>query len=186
MNPYLRVCLSSALSALVFGNLARAQAPTPPPQLPDTTIKLQVVLSRYEGDKKLNSFPYTLSLVPGKRGSIRAGAEVPVPTFTAGTSGDKPAASPYTMQQVGSQVDATVTPTPDGKFRLNLSVTDRSIGPNSPGGQARVPNVPSFRNMTSTSEAILGNGETIQFTASSDPASNETFKIDVTLTVGNK
>jgi type II secretory pathway component HofQ len=147
-----------------------------------------VVLARYDGDKKLSSFPYTLSLVPGQNGSIRAGAEVPVPTtsLTPAATGDKAAAmTSYTMQQVGSQVDATVTPTADGKYNLRLTVTDRSIG-TAQSTQGRVPNVPSFRNMVSSSQAIISNGETIQFTASSDPASNETFRIDVTLTVGNK
>jgi hypothetical protein len=67
-----------------------------------------------------------------------------------------------------------------------MQVTERSVRPTSATEQSRVPNVPTFRNMTSSSEAILSNGETIQFTASSDQVSNETFRIDVTLTVGNK
>ena len=147
------------------------------------TIKLQVVLSRYDGDKKLSSFPYTLSLVPGVTGNIRAGAEIAVPTTSM--SGDKTMTS-YTLQQVGSQIDATVTPTPDGKFNLKLSVTDRSLVTGAPAAQGGMPNIPSFRNMISTSQAIMSSGETMQFTASSDRAANETFRIDVTLTVGNK
>jgi hypothetical protein len=189
MNRYLRLCVAMVLVGSLFANTARSQNPPPQSaQPPATTIKLHVVLARFEGEKKLSSFPYTLSLVPGQSGSIRAGAEVPVPTtsFTPASSGDKAAATPaYTMQQVGSQVDATVTPTADGKFNLKLNVTDRSIG-SAQSTQGRVPNVPSFKNMVSNSQAIISNGETIQFTASSDPASNETFRIDVTLTVGNK
>jgi hypothetical protein len=181
----------------LFGTLSFGQAPVPGPGQPGTqgsaapavTIRLVVVLSKYEGDKKISSVPYTLSLVPGKPGSIRAGSEIPVPTssmITTPTVGDKPVTS-YTLQQVGSQIDATVNPTPDGKYNLTLSVTDRDrTAPSSAQAAGTVPNVPTFKNMVSSSSAILGNGESIQFTSSTERASNESLKIDVTLTVGNK
>jgi hypothetical protein len=132
--------------------------------------------------------PYTLSLVPGKTGSIRAGSEIPVPTTSFSTTGG-PGTQPttaYTLQQVGSQIDATVNPTPDGKFNLQLSVTDRDRNPVTSAQPGAVPNVPTFKNMVSNSSVIMGNGETVQFTASTEKISNETLKIDVTLTVGNK
>jgi hypothetical protein len=183
MNRYFQHCLALAIFSTSFAVVARAQAPAQASaQPPAATIKLLVVLSRYEGDKKLSSLPYTLSLVPGQNGSIRAGAEIPVPTTVMGA--DKGTTS-YSMQSVGSQVDATVNPTPDGKFKLTLTVTDRSVV-TAQTTMASVGNVPSFRNMMSNSQAILSNGETIQFTSSSDRATNETFRIDVTLTVGNK
>jgi hypothetical protein len=183
----------------LFGTLSFGQVPAPFGQVPApvtaqqpgtqgsagpaVTIKLVVVLSKYEGDKKISSVPYTLSLVPGKPGSIRAGSEIPVPTSSFNSAGTQTTTS-YTLQQVGSQIDATVNPTGDGKYNLTLSVTDRdrTSTTNNPG----VPNVPTFKNMSSSSSAILGNGESIQFTSSTERASNESLKIDVTLTVGNK
>jgi hypothetical protein len=203
LRPCLGLCLAITLLTSIGGGTALAQGqplegiaiaptgimPMPAPrapgqaQGPTTTVKLQVVLSRYEGDKKISSFPYTLSLVPGVAGSLRAGAEVPVATTSMGAAGSTPS---YTMQQVGSQVDATVTPTADGKYNLKLSVTDRWSVTGAQAAPGGVPNVPSFRNMVSNSQVILSNGETMQFTSSADKASNETFKIDVTLTVGNK
>lgn len=184
MNRYLRLCLAISLMTSLLGGIALAQVPGQPQVQPaTTTVKLQVVLSRYEGDKRISSYPYTLSLVPGQSGSLRTGAEVPVPSTALGPGGMNPS---YTMQQVGSQIDATVNPTTDGKYKLALSVTDRWVVAGTQAAQGGVPNVPSFRNVVSASQAVLGNGETMQFTASSDKASNETFKIDVTLTVGNK
>jgi type II secretory pathway component HofQ len=170
----------SLLSTIAVG---QTPAPAAAPQSSGTTIRLLVILSKYEGDKKISSVPYTLSLVPGKPGSIRAGSEIPVPT-TSITGGDKPnTTTSYTLQQVGSQIDATVNPTTDGKYSLQLSVTDRDrTSANNPA----VPNVPTFKNMVSSSSAILSNGETIQFTSSTERTSNESLKIDVTLTVGNK
>ena len=204
MSQYLRLCFAILV---LSRSLAFAQAPinvpapfgqVPPPgiptpagaptstQAPSTTIKLQVVLSRYDGDKKLSSLPYTLSLVPGRSGSLRSGAEVPVPTTSSTTTtGDKPATTTaYTLQQIGTQIDAIVNATSDGKYNLKLTVTDRFTG--APDPQSRVPNVPSFRNVVIASEAILANAETMQFTTATSPTSNEVFKVDVTLTVGNK
>jgi hypothetical protein len=84
MNRYLGFCFALAFVTCLSGSLSLGQAPAPQafppapqafppapqalptaPQAPAVTIKLQVVLSRYDGDKKLSSFPYTLSLVPG-------------------------------------------------------------------------------------------------------------------------
>jgi hypothetical protein len=73
MNRYL--CLSFSVLTMLSGTLA-AQAPAPQ-AAPATTIKLNVVLSRYEGDKKLSSLPYTLSLLPRENGVLRTGTEVP-------------------------------------------------------------------------------------------------------------
>ena len=180
MKSYFRLCLGVAFMAMFFANTIQAQDPaTSSSQASTTSVKLQVVLSRYEGDKRVSSLPYTLLLVPGKSGTHRMGAEVPVPT-TSGTP------SSYTLQQIGSQIEAMVTALPDGRYNLQLTVTDRWSVP--PGPQSTVGglSIPTFRNMTSASQAIMSNGETIQFTSSADKLNNETFKIDVTLTVGNK
>lgn len=185
MNKHLRLCLIGLVLATSTESLAFAQAVpgTAAAQAPTGSIKLQVVLSKYDGDKKTSSLPYTLILVPGRNGSIRTGTEVPVPTTSISNSADKPATTAYTLQQIGTQIDAIVSPTSDGKYNLKLTVTDRFFGTVEP---QRVPNVPSFKNVVIASEAILGNSETVQFTAAPTPSSNEVFKVDVTLTVGNK
>jgi type II secretory pathway component HofQ len=181
MNRYFRLSILTVACMLSLTSLALAQFPVPVPQATTQSIKLQVVLSRYEGDKKISSLPYSLLLAPGESGNVRTGAEMPVPTAAFTPSGTT---TSYTMQQVGSQIEATVTPTADGKFKLNLNVTDRAVvaGPT----QGGVPNVPSFRNNSTNSKAILSNGETVQFISAADKAGGETFRIEVTLTVGNK
>ena len=183
MSKYLRLCLT-VLLLLMCAALAFGQTPgTAAAQAPATSVKLQVVISKYDGDKKLSSLPYTLILVPGRAGSLRSGSEVPVPTTSVSASADKPATTSYTLQQIGTQIDATINATSDGKYNLKLTITDRFMGTVDP---QRVPNVPSFKNVVIASEAILSNAETVQFTAAPTPASNEVFKVDVTLTVGNK
>jgi type II secretory pathway component HofQ len=184
MTRYLTALIATVAGLLTLGSTGLAQAPGAA-ATPQTTIKLHVVLSKYQGDKSISSQPYTLSLVPKERGNLRIGSEVPVRT------GNPPAANatpPYSMQSVGTQIDATVTPTSDGKYHLDLAINDRSVytGPQVAQTSERVPNVPVFRNVNATSKAILSNGETMQFTTAIDQVSNETFKVDVTLNVGNK
>ena len=182
---HLTITMAVLAGLLALGSTAEAQAPAPTP--PQATIKLRVVLSKYQGDKRINSQPYELSLVPGQRGNVRIGSEVPVYTSPPSTVGLNTPTS-YTMQQVGTQIDATITTQPDGKYAVDLTVTDRSVNSSSqvtPSAD-RVPNVPIFRNVSANSRVILGNGESTQFSTALDQVSNETFKVDVTLNVGNK
>jgi len=190
MTRYVKAFVAIVAGILTLGSTGLAQfGPQQAPGTavpPQTTIKLHVVLSKFQGDKSISSQPYTLSLLPAQRGNLRIGSEVPVRTTV--TAGPAPQATPYTMQNVGTTIDAIVTPTTDGKYQLDLTITDRSVytGPQVAQTAERVPNVPVFRNVNSASKAILSNGETMQFTTAIDQVSNETFKVDVTLNVGNK
>jgi hypothetical protein len=145
-------------------------------------VNVQVVISRFEGEKRISSHPYNLTLVPGKQGSLRIGAEVAIPTTVTGAPGIAPS---YTMQSLGTQIDCTAKPLNDNRYELGLTVTDRSVYPTSQTNQLGVgiANVPTFRNVTSSSTLILGNGQSAQFTASTDKVTGEVYKIDVTLTV---
>src|SRR5580765_5363504 len=83
--------------AVAAAGAVRAQqppAPAPPPPVPATPppvpapprmegalLKVQVVVSRYQGEKKISSQPYTLSVTAnGPRATLRTGVQVPVPT----------------------------------------------------------------------------------------------------------
>ncbi len=46
-------------------------------------LQVQVVISRYQGDKKVSTLPYSLSVEPGRKTSLRMGAEVPVTMTTS-------------------------------------------------------------------------------------------------------
>jgi hypothetical protein len=149
-------------------------------------VNVEVVLSRFVGEKRISSHPYTLTLVPGKNGSLRNGAEVAIPTTTVSPGGAKPTATAYTMQQIGTQIDCTTRPLDGDRYELSLTVTDRSVYPAAQTNQLGVPtfpNVPTFKNVTSASTLVLRNGQSAQFTASTDKVTGEVFKVDVTLTI---
>jgi len=178
------VCVLSLLSGVAYGQAAQG---TPP----GVVLKLQITISRYMGTNKVSSQPYALSLVAGESGSIKVGVEVPVPAaYTNPTRSDNAAAAPfaqpaYVLQQVGTQIDGNATLQPDGRYKLRLTVTERSALPAAQGTEqgARVSNVPSFRNVVFASTIFLGDGQSTQFSSGSDKVSGEVFKVDVSLAV---
>ena len=156
-----------------------AQAQQKPPE-PDkrTVVKVQVVLSRYEGDRKTSSLPFTmLATVDGGQVSIRTGSQVPIVSGAAATNTDK---LNFQYIDVGTNVDLTVKTTENGRFNVTLLFQDRSATDKVPlGGILQ----PVLRNFQTTSSVLLKDGETKQFVAASDKASGEMIKIDVTLNV---
>ncbi len=87
-----RYVVAFVIVGIAFGTVLSAQvAPTPPPGS-DTPLQVQVVVSRYQGEKKISSLPYSLSVNPdGRKTSLRMGAEVPIvmTTTPAAARGEK-------------------------------------------------------------------------------------------------
>jgi hypothetical protein len=160
----------------------QVQAPAGQAQAPSVILKLQVTISRFVGTNRISSQPYVLSLVPDVAGSLRVGAEVAVPSTAMTPSSN--ATPSYTMQQIGTQVDCVAKLQPDGRYRLSMTVTDRSVIASAQASEVgtRVANVPAFRNLTTASSIVLGDGQSTQFSSAPDRASNEVFKVDVLLT----
>jgi hypothetical protein len=178
------VCVLSLSVAVAVGQAAQG---TPP----GVVLKLQVTVSRYMGTNRVSSQPYVLSLVPNESGNIRLGVEVPVPAaYTTPTTSSNASTAAntqpsYTMQQVGTQIDCNATLQPDGRYKLRLTITERSALPAAQATEqgARVANVPSFRNVAFGSTIYLGDGQSTQFSSATDKTSGETFKVDVSLAI---
>jgi type II/III secretion system protein len=151
-----------------------------------TPLKVQVVIARYQADKKLSSMPYTLTMNGGNHANIRMGARIPVmmlsgaPKDADGKS--NPMVGPIQYQDVGTNIDCSSTDLADGRFVLMISVDDSSVYPDEPVPGGAKGN-PSFRSFRANNSMILRNGETGQFTTATDKVTGETVKVDVTLTV---
>jgi hypothetical protein len=177
--------------ALAFNATVRAQdkpAEQPPARTPPVIVplKIQVVVSRYQGEKKISSLPYTLSVTAGSRASLRMGAQVPVMMAPAPVAdGQKtPQSGPFQYKDVGTNIDCTVAqPMDEGRFRVDLIVDDSSIYPDGSTASTTSPGSPSFRQFRASDSMILKDGQTSQFTAATDKVNGETVKVDVTLTV---
>ena len=158
-------------------------------------IDVEIVISRFQGDKKVSSLPYALT-VNAKDTSesnrpltqLRMGGKVPLPTFQApvGPDGKSPTGmvggGPVSYEEVGTNIDARARPMGDGRFELTIMVADTAVAASQapPSGGSALPVIRTFR---SSNNLVLRDGQTRQFTAAADRITGEVVKVDVTLKV---
>ena len=166
-----------------------AAKPAPSAVIP---LKVQVVVSRFQGEKKISSLPYMLSVTAGNKATLRMGAQVPVMMITApspvkGADGNAIApVGPVQYRDVGTNIDCIVMrPTDDGRFQVELTFDDSSVYGEglAPGTNTPPAGNPSFRSFRASDSLMLKDGQTAQFTTATDKVSGDVIKVDVTLTV---
>ena len=152
---------------------------------PVTPLKVQVVIARYQGEKKISSMPYLLTMNVGQRSNLRMGTQVPVSvtSIDSRTTDGKAIPPPGAIQyrDVGTNIDCSAQALDDGRFQMGITVDDSSVYGDE---QASTPKGnPSFRSFRTVNSMVIRNGETFQFTAATDKVTGETIKVEVTLTV---
>jgi hypothetical protein len=193
VTKYLQTIALVFAFALASSVIVRTQekpappAPKPPAAAPAIPLKVQVLVSRFQGEKKLSSLPYSLSVNAGSRATLRMGAKVPVMMMmTANMPKDLPQGGPVQYQDVGTSIDCYVsTAQDDGRYRVEITIDDSSVygdGPNTADNRPP-PGNPSFRSFRASDSMVLRDGQTSQFTTATDKVSGEIVKVDVTLTV---
>jgi hypothetical protein len=167
-----------------------APTPEPPPLIP---LSVQVVVSRYQGEKKVSSLPYTLAVNAnvlrrgGSVSSLRMGAQIPVPN--AGfprPDGKGPAVTgPMEYRAFGTNIDAWANSIDSNHFQVNISIEDSSVyaADQVNSSAQRASDLPVFRSYRTQNELVLRDGQSAQFTAASDRVSGEVIKVDVTLSL---
>lgn len=158
---------------------------------PLTPLRVEVVVSRYQGEKRVSSLPYSLSINAnsvrwgGKPSQLRMGGQIPVPAGAPPAADAKPLPLSVTYKEIGTNIDATASSADDGRYLLNLSIEDTSVYPadQATPDTPRVSGMPVFRSFRSANELLLRDGQSTQFTAATDRVSGEMVKIDVKLTV---
>ena len=153
-------------------------------------LKVQLVVARYQGEKKVSSLPYTLSVVAndGDKTSLRMTLDVPIPQTVFSTPKEGgPATTPvasYSYRSVGTNIDCQARTVEEGVFKLDLGVSDSSVfAADKEANPGRVGPPVTIRNFTSTFNVMLRDGQTVQHTSATDPVTGEVLRIDVTLTV---
>ena len=175
MKPYISRFTLATL--LIFAAAAAAMAQNPPkPMVP---LKVQVVIARYEGDKKVSSMPYSMSVTAnGDPVKLRMGSQIPLPSTTyTGATNSTPVTS-FTYHNVGTNIDCSAKTTDDGRYSVFVGVEDSSIAETRGTGS-----IPTLRNFSTQNTVVLRDGQTMQFTAAADKTTGEVVKVDVTLTV---
>jgi hypothetical protein len=154
------------------------------------SLRVQLVISRYQGEKRNGSLPYSLVVTAGgDRVRMRMGVDTPVPTtaYTTTTGPDGTQKVPYTSysyRNVGTNIDCLARDFGDGRYQLNLTVENSSaLSSADRSGDLSVAGAPLFRRFETSLNPLLRDGQTVQTVASTDPVTGEVVKIDVTLNV---
>ncbi len=159
-----------------------------------TPVKVQIVFTEFEGDKKVKSLPYTLYInapdAPEWHSSsfvkLRVGSRVPV--YTGGTTGS------MTYLDVGTNIDARAAYSVDGRLLLQLNVErswvegDVSVPVAKSEGSASETSSghfrePIIRNFRSELDLKLREGQSVESTMATDPISAKVLKVDISFTI---
>ena len=190
-----RLTIAVLVVTAVAGGSALAQEPKPvpvaepvsprPPSRPTLAVPLevQVVISRYQGEKKVSSLPYTLAVNAnsGEATQLNIGGDVPIPmtTFTPAGDGKPSPLVSFQYKNIGTSINCRATSIDDGRFDLRVEIDESSVYTSGDG--AKTGESPSFRSFRTRNTLLLRDGQTRQYTAATDRVSGETIRIEVTL-----
>jgi hypothetical protein len=160
---------------------AAADAQDPPAPRNPVPVRLQVVFERFQGEKRLPSEPYTMSVNANDRpGRIRMGVQVPMRMDRVG---DRDVPGNVIYRDVGNAADCTIRSADADRYKIDCTFEQTSIAStNAPVG---VLAPPLLRNFRSESGVILRHKESAQFTVGTDPVSGERLQVSLTLLVSN-
>ena len=155
-------------------------------------LKVQLTLSRYQGEKKISSTPYVLGvLTNAQKTSLRMGVQVPIiqTVFGAKDAGGSIPQSSYTYKDVGTNIDCQAQDVGNGLFNLTITVEDSTIqldrpeSPQQKDEKRMLADVPAFRSFRASFAMVLRDGQTMQYASATDPISGEVVRVDVNLTM---
>lgn len=148
-------------------------------------IKVQIVFTEYDGDKKVSSMPYAFTVISDEKfggnysTSLRTGIRVPIET-----DGKE---QKTTYMDIGSNIDCGIRSEDDGRFHLYLIFDRSALYPNKSGeGERLVANPsgqPVVRQFRTSENLILKDGQTSENLLSTDPLNGHTLRVSVTINV---
>jgi hypothetical protein len=139
-----------------------------------TPLRVQVVFSEYDGDKKVSSLPYTFTVNADERrarpGSlIRNGVRIPVSTGK----------DQFTYIDIGTNLDCSATLQEDGRYKLQMTLDRSSILSEGSAGGSN----PTVRQFRVDINQILRDGQTVESVVSTDPLNGHVYRVSATLNV---
>lgn len=160
---------------------------------PASHVRIDFLLTEYNGQQKINSLPYTMSTEavadtrPGYTNtSIRMGVKVPI---AEGVSAQG-APTQFNYQDIGTDIDCRAKDRGDGSYDLDLFISRSSVYAEVPS--AAQPQAEALRTV-GTQPVIqafrtnfllrMHDGETTDGTSATDPFNGHVLKITVTLHV---
>ena|SRR5438094_428921 len=192
---------TSAAALLLLGLLSPCSQAQDKPKTEDkpkaevvatTPVKVQIVFTEFDSEKKVKSLPYTMYLnapdAPEVRSPwvrMRVGSRVPV--YTGGDKGS------MTYLDVGTNIDARSGYTAEGRLLISLNLERSWVEGGVPvpvtksdatrsesdTGNFREPIIRNFR---SELDLKLREGQPIESTIATDPISGKVLKVEVSFT----
>jgi hypothetical protein len=180
-----------AVAAFLLQPLGAQEKPKPEEKAVHATqLKVQIVFTEFEGDKKVKSMPYTSVFAmdpnhPADSMKLRIGSRVPL--FTGKDGG-------LQYIDIGTNLDCTADRLDEGKFGLRIALErswiqgdvpipiDQSIQAQAgtSGGQFKEPVIGQYK---TTEYLIARDGQTVETTVATDPLNGRQLKIELTLNV---
>jgi hypothetical protein len=140
------------------------------------SLDVEVVISRFQGDKKVSSLPYALVVSANRQAKppttvLRMGGRVPLPVAPGG---------PVSYTDVGTQIDCSARIKSEREYELTISVEDSAVAK---AGDPVLDNagLPVIRTFQARNTLVMREGQTRQFTVASDRVTSEVVRIDVTV-----
>lgn len=147
------------------------------------SLRVQVVFTEYEGDKKLKSLPYSFLVTTHTKDAwpeakIRVGSRVPV--YTGGEHGS------VTYMDVGTNIDCRAEAVAEGQYRVYLNL-ERSwvegdvlvaVEKANPPQAFHEPVVRQYRTELSP---VLKDGQSVETSLATDPLSGKVVKLEVSI-----
>lgn len=191
--------IAAILALLLFGAAFVHAQQQPEKTTSMTHVRVDILLTEYDADKKINSLPYTLYLVasdlehhvnsPGTY--LRMSIRVPVPTGSFPNSNSKSSPNTpvvntqYQYEDVGTNIDVHAWKLDEGLYRLDCTVehtaaTSSQLG-NGSEAQSNSYMVPVITRFNSQFQLKLHDGQSAEGMSATDPVSGHVMKINATL-----
>jgi hypothetical protein len=157
-------------------------------------LKVQIVFTEFEGEKKVKSIPYTSVFAttgqPTDTMRLRIGSRVPLMTEKDGGGGG----IQFQYVDVGTNLDCTAERLEDGRFGLRIAFerswiqgdvaisTDKTAEAQglTTGGPFKQPVIGQYK---TTEYLVARDGQTVETTVATDPLNGKQLKIELTLNV---
>jgi len=204
MKKHLLAGIAALFLAMCVPNLtAQEKPPAKSPDKPQTTeprddeyrfmrasLKVQLVFTEFEGDKKLKSLPYTFLVTTHTRDAsgeakVRVGSRVPV--YTGGGQN-------VTYLDVGTNIDCRAMKVSANEYQIflslerswvdgDVSIPIQGVAASQVGGESHTPQFPQpiIRQYRADLSPIMKDGQSFETNLATDPLSGRTLKVEVSV-----
>lgn len=151
----------------------------------EVPLKVQVIVSEFDGNQKIGSLPYTIRTVATdfknrRREYLRFGVRIPVSV----SSGQ------FQYQDVGTDIDCQAFTRDNDQYYLDINIERTSVMAASAGketdwkpAEANPGMQPLLRRFQDEFALVMRDGQSMEGVSAVDPATGHVLKVDVTLNV---